>query len=114
MTRTAAKLWCPICEDVHPCYSVNFSEVGREGGRRFYKEDATDIQFFRRARQCTECGEDFETSEVEARFLDELVDLRAALADIKANAAAYEADAKKAADKLKKLSKSLAVLKAIK
>ena len=50
----------------------------------------------------------------EAKFLDELVELRQALADIKANAAAYEADATKAAEGLKKLSKSLAVLRALK
>lgn len=72
------------------------------------------MNFFRRFRQCTNCNEHFETSEVEAKFLDELVELRHALADIKANAAAYEADAKKAADRLKKLSKSLAVLRALK
>ena len=114
MTRTAAKLWCPHCEEIHPCYSVNPSDVGESGGRRFYKSDAADVNFFRRFRNCTNCDEHFETSEVEARFLDELVQLREALADIKANAAAYEQDAKKASDKLKKLSKSLAVLKALK
>lgn len=75
--------------------------------------DATDVHFFRRFRRCVECGEEFETSEVEAHFLTELVKLRSALADIKASAAAYEADAKKAAEKLRKLSKSLAVLKAL-
>ena len=114
MTRTAAKLWCPNCGEVHPCYSVNPSDVGEGSGRRFYREDADDVHFFRRFRDCTNCGQHFETSEVEAHFLDELVQLREALADIKANAAAYEQDAKKAAEKLKKLSKSLAVLKALK
>jgi len=114
MTRTPAKLWCPHCEDIHPCYSVNPSQVGETGGRRFYKVHATDVNFFRRFRQCTNCCGDFETAEVEARFLDELVELREALADIKANAAAYETDAKTAANTLKKLGKSLAVLKALK
>lgn len=114
MTRTAAKLWCPHCEEIYPCYSVNPSDVGESGGRRFYKSEADDVNFFRRFRQCTNCDEHFETSEVEAKFLDELVKLRYALADIKANAAAYEADAKKAADRLKKLSNSLSVLRALK
>lgn len=114
MTRTPAKLWCPHCEDIQPCYSVNPSQVGEAGGRRFFKKDATDVNFFRRFRECTNCGEHFETSEVESRFLDELVELREALADIKVNAAAYEADAKKAGNTLKKLGKSLAVLKALK
>ena len=114
MTRTAAKLWCPHCEEIHPCYSVNPSDVGESGGRTFYRTDADDVNFFRRFRSCTHCEEHFETSEVEAKFLDELVELRQALADIKANAAAYEADATKAAEGLKKLSKSLAVLRALK
>jgi len=92
---------------------VNPSQVGETGGRRFYKTQAADVHFFRRFRECTNCEEHFETSEVEARFLDELVALREALSDIKANAAAYEADAKKAAEKLRKLGKSLAVLKAL-
>lgn len=113
MTRTAAQVWCPKCEAIHPCYSVNPSQVGEAGGRRFFRTDATDVHFFRRFRECTNCAEHFETSEVEARFLDELVELREALADIKANAAAYEADAKRAANTLKKLGKSLAVLKAL-
>ena len=113
MTRTAAQIWCPNCKEIHPCYSVNASDVGETGGRRFFKSEANDVNFFRRFRQCTNCDEHFETSEVEARFLDELVQLRRALADIKANAAAYELDAKKASEKLKKLSKSLAVLKAL-
>ena len=114
MTRTAANLWCPHCEEIHPCYSVNPSQVGQTGGRRFYKIKAKDVNFFRRFRECTNCEQYFETSEVEARFLDELVNLREALSDIKANAAAYETDAKKAAAKLTQLSKSLAVLKALK
>ena len=114
MTRTAAKLWCPHCEEIHPCYSVNPSEVGESGGRRFYREDADDVNFFRRFRMCTSCDQYFETSEVEARFLDELVQLRESLADIKANAAAYEHDAEKASQTLRNLSKSLAVMKALK
>jgi DNA replicative helicase MCM subunit Mcm2 (Cdc46/Mcm family) len=107
-------MWCPHCKDIQPCYSVTPSQVGETGGRRFYKTQADDVNFYRRFRECTHCGQSFETSEVEARFLDELVELREALADIKANAAAYEADAKKAAETLKKLGKSLGVLKALK
>ena len=114
MTRSAAKLWCPHYEEINPCYSVTPSQVGEASGRRFYKTQAEDVNFFRRFRECTNCAEHFETSEVEARFLDELVELRRALSDIKANAAAYEADAKQAEEKLKKLSSSLAVLKALK
>jgi len=47
-------------------------------------------------------------------FVSELAALRDALKDIKENADEYEADAKKSAAALKKLSKSIKVLKAIK
>lgn len=75
--------------------------------------DAEDVNFFRRFRVCEECDQHFETREVESKFLSELVELRAALKDIKENAAAYEADANRAAVKLRRLSNSLAVLKAL-
>jgi len=113
MARSAAQLWCPRCKEVHPCHSMNPSEIGETGGRRFSMIGADDVEFVRRFRRCDECGEDFETAEVETRFLDELVKLRSALADLKTNAAAYQVDADKAASQLKKLSKSLAVLRAL-
>ena len=62
---------------------------------------------------CESCDEHFETSEVEAKFLHEVVELRKGLKDIKENAAAYEENARGAAAKLNKLSRSLAVLKAL-
>lgn len=113
MSRSAAKLWCPNCADIHPCRSVSPSYVGEDSGNRFYREDAEDVRYFRRFRECTNCGDHFETSEVEAKFLDELITLRSALADLKRNASDYEADAKKAASKLRRLGKSLAVLKVL-
>src|SRR4051812_10648424 len=113
MGRSAAGLWCPHCEEYHPCRSVNPSELFEKSGRRFEMTEASDVKFFRRFRICENCDEHFETSEVETHFLSELVKLRNALKDIKDNAVAYEADANKAAARLKKLSKSLALLKAL-
>lgn len=89
------------------------SKVGEGSGQRFYKTDHEDLQYFRRFRRCENCYNEFETAEVEEKFLREIVKLRTALADIKLNAAAYQEDAKKTAEKLDKLSKSLAVLKAL-
>lgn len=72
-----------------------------------------DVNLFRRFRRCEVCNNSFETAEIEEKFLRELVDLRTALADLKLNATAYQVDAKKAAERLKKLSKSLGMLKAL-
>lgn len=113
MMRSATKLWCPTCEEVNPCYSINSSEVDARSGHRFYKEGHEDVQFFRRFRQCEVCSNTFETAEAEGKFLAELVELRSVLADLKANANAYALDAKKAAEGLKKLSRSLQMLKAL-
>jgi hypothetical protein len=107
-------MWCPHCKGIHPCYSRNPSEVGESGGHRFEMIDADDVQYFRRFRECQNCFNVFETSEVNSHFLDELVELRHALSEIRNNAVAYEADAKAAARGLKKLSKSLSKLRALK
>lgn len=76
-------------------------------------EDHEDVHLFRRFRRCAVCEVWFETAEVEEKFLRELIELRMALADIKLNAAEYQLDARKAAEKLRRLSKSLAVLEAL-
>ncbi len=113
MTRSPTILWCPNCEECRPCRSLNPSDVGEDSGHTFYKVDHEDLQYFRRFRRCVEYGHDFETVEMEVKFLDELVKLRTSLAGIKLNAAAYEEDAKKTAETLDKLSTSLAVSKAL-
>jgi len=114
MTRSPAKLWCPYCKKYHPCRSLSPSDIGAESGHTFYRTDHEDLQYFRRYRECEECGKEFETAEVEAKFLDELVKLRTALAGIRLDTAAYEDDAKKTAEKLNKLGEWLAGLKALK
>lgn len=114
MGRSPAIMYCTECKDITPCRSVNFSEYGLENDRRFYKVDHSDIQWFRRLRVCDNCTSDFVTAEVDERFLDELVKLREALRDIRENALEYEADAKKAAATLSKLTGSLKLLKALK
>jgi len=54
------------------------------------------------------------TSEACENFLDELCELRDALAAIKANAEGYLTESEKASESLKKLSESLGVLRALK
>jgi len=60
------------------------------------------------------CGHEFITSEIDEDFIDELVELRNALANIKRNAEKYSREADQAATTLEELSKSLKVLKALK
>lgn len=68
----------------------------------------------RRGRVCQDCYHEFLTAEVDERFIDELVELRDALAEIKANAEAYVTESAAASRSLSKLSASLGVLRAVK
>jgi hypothetical protein len=54
------------------------------------------------------------SAEVPEEFLDELVELRNALRDIKSNAEAYMRESATASQSLGKLSESLSVLRALK
>lgn len=114
MGRTPAKQWCENCEAIRPCRSVNPSDYGEDSARRFYDEDHSDLRWFRRVRVCDVCGYDFRTIEIEEKHLEELTELREALADLKANAAIFESDIKKTGSTLKDLSKALKVLRALK
>jgi len=93
--------------------AVNPSTLGEPSGQRWYRSEHEDIQFFRRGLICFECGESWLTAELPEPFLDELVELREALKDIKLNAEVYVKESKKAASTLKKLSSSLSVLRAL-
>jgi hypothetical protein len=92
---------------------VPASHVGEKAGNHWFSTEHPDINYFLRWHNCSNCNEYFETYELDAGFVRELIKLREALRDIKANAAEYDADAKKAAKTLNKLSKSLKVLKAL-
>jgi len=48
--------------------------------RRWYRSDHTDIQWFRRGRECLTCRHAFLTAEVTEDFIEELVELREKLA----------------------------------
>jgi hypothetical protein len=107
------QLWCPECGKVTVCKAVSPSSLGFESGQRFYKTDHTDIQWFRRGRECLTCKEEFLTAELPEDFVDELVKLRDALSEIKENAESYSKESKAAATSLEKLTNSLKVLKAL-
>ncbi len=106
--------WCPNCEDVKVCAAVNPSQLGEKSGQRWYKEDHSDIQWFRRGLVCQTCGHEWLSAEVPEDFIDELVELRDALRDIKTNAETYAKESDKASKSLAKLSEALSVLRALK
>ena len=113
IAQGGTKKWCPDCGKITVCRAVNPSELGYESGQRWYKTDHTDIRWFRRGLICNECEAEWLTAEIQEDFLDELIQLREALKDIKVNAEQYIEDSKKASTTLKKLSKSLGVLRAL-
>jgi len=107
------KKWCPSCQSVQVCAAVNPSSLGERSGQRWYRKDHTDIQWFRRGLVCQSCGDEWLTAELPETFLDELVELRGALKEIKQNAEAYVKESNKASTSLKKLSSPLSVLRAL-
>ena len=107
------KMYCPSCEEIQVCQAIPPSSVGLESSQRIGFTDHTDIQWFRRVRQCLDCNNVFISAEVNETFLDELVELRSALGKIKLNAERYMRESTAASASLSKLSKSLEVLRAL-
>ena len=106
--------WCPECKETRVCAAVNPSQLGEVSGQRWYKAEHSDIQWFRRGLVCQHCHHAWLSAEVPEQFLDELVELRNALRDIKTNAETYVKESAKASKSLGKLSESLSVLRALK
>ena len=112
-TQGGTQKWCPSCSDVQVCTAKNPSQLGFASEQRWYRSDHVDIQWFRRGLVCASCGHKWLSAELPEDFLDELVELRNALRDIKANAEAYMDEAERASAGLEKLTKSLSVLRAL-
>ena len=106
--------WCPRCKATRVCAAVNPSQLGEGSGQRWYREEHSDIQWFRRGLVCQSCEHKWLSAEVPERFIDELVELREALRDIKINAETYVRESQKASKSLEKLGHSLSVLRALK
>ena len=107
---------CPHCEVVRVCKAVPTTDVvwGIESGQRWRRLGHADLAYFRRGRRCLTCGHSWLSVEVLESQLDELVELREALADLKANAEDYIEQSDAAADSLTQLKESLDVLRALK
>lgn len=108
------QMYCSSCERVTVCKAFSPSSLGYRSGQRWFHAKHPDIQWFRRGRECLECFHRFATAEVDENFLDELVELRDALKDVKSNAEEYAKQSGAAAKSLDQLNKSLKVLRALK
>lgn len=93
---------------------MNPSQLGVESGQRWQRNDHSDIRWFRRGLVCKKCEHEWLSAEVPEDFLDELVELRNALSDIKTNAETYAKESDRASKSLAKLSEALSVLRALK
>lgn len=113
VSQGGTRKWCPSCDSVQVCAAVSPSSLGFGSGQRWYRRDHSDIRWFRRALVCQKCGHEWLTAELPEKFLEELVELRNALKDVKANAEAYIRESEKASVSLRKLSESLSVLRAL-
>lgn len=109
-------MYCPRCGTVRVCQAVSTREVAPRlrSGQRWRKLGHSDLQFFRRGRRCQTCMRAWLSVEILESQLDELVELREALADLKANAEDYIEQSDAAADSLTQLKESLDVLRALK
>ena len=117
VTKGGTDMWCPNCKRIQTCKAVPAAKVtsnSTDYGQRKYYTMHSDIHFFQRGRECLSCGYDFVSAEVNAVFLEELIELRDALKAIKSNAEAYVKEASAASQSLATLSKSLEVLRALK
>jgi len=114
VSQGGTRKWCPSCKTIRVCTAVSPSTFGLSSEQRWYREDYKDIRWFRRCLVCQTCSHEWITAELPESFLDELVELRNVLKDLKLNAEAYIKESDKASARLKKLSASLSVLRALK
>lgn len=109
-------MYCPHCKRDTVCSSRTLSAF-RDGfgtGQHWEHRKHRDLQWFRRGRICLTCHHEFVTAEVSERFVDELVELRDALAAIKTSVTAFSKHSKRTAKSLESLDAALAALKALK
>lgn len=74
-TKGGTSLYCPSCKRITKCEVWASPE-----NRNLYRVKHSDIQWFHRYRMCRTCFYHFVTAEIQADFLNELVNLRDAIA----------------------------------
>jgi len=81
--------WCPSCKVVRVIKSLAPSSLCAEPNQRLYRPEYEDIHYFRRGQQCRTCYHCWVSAEVPEGFINELIELRNELRDIKETAEAH-------------------------
>jgi hypothetical protein len=109
-------MWCPECSSIQVLKAVPAAYItgeARDHNQRWYRKDYPDIHWFQRGRECLKCGHSFLTGEAQLTMLQELAELRDALASVKRNAEKYIEESEAAAEALTDLQQSLSILRAL-
>ena len=110
------QMWCPYCKRIQVCRAVPPADVTlltKDYQQRWCFTNHNDVHFFQRGRECKVCEHKFLTGEVDMHFLNELIELRDALSDLKQHAEKYAEESDQASKTLSKLSQSLGALQAL-
>lgn len=113
IAQGGTKLWCPHCREVRVCEAKNPGAMGKPAGQRWWRTGHYDIQWFRRGRTCQTCRRRFFTAELHEEIIDELVQLRDALKEVKEKAEAYLHQATATSRSIDDLGRSLSALRAL-
>ncbi len=76
MPRGGTKIYCADCEENQVCRAIPPSQLDEPSAQRVQDERYADLHWFRRGRECLNCGERFLTGELDEGFIRELVELR--------------------------------------
>ena len=80
MAKGGTKIYCPGCKTFSVCRAISPTAIGEPKAQRWHRTDHEDIAWFRRGRECLDCGHKFLTAEVDEEFINELVEQRERLA----------------------------------
>ena len=82
--------WCPECKAVRVVRGLPPSTFCWDTpNQRVYRREYEDIHYFRRGQQCRTCYHCWVSAEVPVDLINELIELRNELRDIKKNAEAH-------------------------
>jgi len=81
MAKGGTRIFCKSCGTHTVCRAISPTALYETYHRRIEDDKYEDIKWFRRGRECLDCGERFLTAEVDEDFIKELVLLRDAYQD---------------------------------
>ena len=87
------QLYCPNCKRyqiVRVSNSYDSKAWTGDHNHKLYFKENPDITWHRRVRQCSVCDQQFSTAEIEERYLDELVQLRKSVVQLRSRLERYE------------------------